>query len=932
MMAQAQQKPPAPGQPVVEEVVVTGSRIVRDGYEAPTPVAVVGVEQLQTGATANVADYVNTMPVFSGSATPQTSQPSVSGGTAGVNALNLRNLGANRTLVLFDGQRSVPSLATGVVDVNSIPQALISRVDVVTGGASSAYGSDAVAGVVNFILDKEFTGVKGEVSGGITTHGDNETWQVQLTAGLPFASGRGHVLLSGEVMDKAGIMDGNRDWNLEPGWGTMTNPAYGTGPGQSTSVPERLVLGQIGGAGWADGSLITAGPLKGIAFGQGGRPYNFVYGDLVSGLEMRGGQWKAGQVRGTKGNSIDSKQENQSIFGRASYDVTESVNVFLQGSYTYSGVLTRALPQINPANLSVRVDNPYLPAEIAARAQALNVTSFTLGTLHPDLPGNYTDNRRDVVRWVTGANGTFNALATDWTWDAYYQFGIARSEEDIPYTLSKTKFALSMDSVRNANGTIVCRSTLTNPTNGCIPYNPFGIGVNGQAAVDWIGIYMWRHQKMRQDVAAVNFGGEAFDLPAGPVSLAFGGEWRRERISGVAADVALANDGLFGNSLPSFGTYNVKEAYLETVVPLVKGAAWAESLELNGAVRATDYSQSGFVATWKVGAVYQPIPDIRFRATRSRDIRAPNLNEYFAGGTSNTNTVLDRFNNSAPVSYQGFNQGNSALDPEKADALGVGVVLQPSFLRGFSASVDYFDVKIKDAIGTVSAQTIVDYCFEGNAAFCAAITRGPNAGGVQVIQRIRIQPFNLALQQVKGYDLESSYRFDLADVVEGWTGAITLRGLASRTLKDYIDNTVNPPEERAGAENPKWRYSAQINYNLFPFTASLAARGRSKGKWDDDWIECTTGCPVSNVTNITINQNLRDGTFYMDASFSYDLAEEDADWKATAFLNVRNLFDTDPARQWPGPAGNGFRSILAECGNGSDCNGRTLRLGVRFSH
>ncbi len=929
--AQSTQKPPAPGTPIVEEVVVTGSRIVRDGYEAPTPVAVVGVEQLQSGATANVADYVNTMPVFSGSATPQTSQPSVSGGTAGVNALNLRNLGANRTLVLFDGQRSVPSLATGVVDVNGFPQALISRVDVVTGGASSAYGSDAVAGIVNFILDKEFTGVKGELSGGITTHGDNETWQVQLTVGQPFASGRGHFLLSGEMMDKAGIMDGNRSWNLDVGWGTMTNPAYGTGAGQSRTVPERLVLTQIGGAGWADGSLITNGPLKGIAFGPGGSPYQFVYGDLVSGLEMRGGQWKANQVRGTKGNSIDSKQDTQSIFGRVAYDVTENVNVFLQGSYTYSGVLTRALPQINPANLAVRTDNPFLPESVRQNAVTLGVTGFTLGTLHPDLPGNYTDNRRNVVRWVTGANGTFSAVGTEWTWDTYYQLGIARSAEDIPYTLSKSKFALAMDSVRNPSGVIVCRSTLTNPTNGCVPYNPFGIGVNGQAVIDYVGIYMWRHQKFRQDVAAVNFSGEPFEMPAGPVSLAFGGEWRRERISGVAADVALANDGLFGNSLPSFGTYNVKEGYLETVVPLAKGEAWADSLELNGAVRATDYSQSGFVATWKIGTVYAPIPDVRFRVTRSRDIRAPNLNEYFAGGTSNTNTVLDRFNNSLPVSYQGFNQGNPALNPEKADAIGIGMVLQPTFIPGFNASIDYFDVKIKDAIGTVSAQTIVDYCFEGNNAFCSAITRGLNAGGTSVITRILIQPFNLALQQTRGYDLEASYRFRLSDVVDGWEGNVSLRGLASRVLKDYTDNTVNPPEDQAGALNPKWRFSAQLSYNLDPFSASLAVRGRSKGKQDNDWIVCTTGCPISNTTNITITDNTRDGTFYMDLSLNYEFTPTDSEWKATGFFNVRNLFDRDPARAFPGPAGNSFRSLVGDCGNGSDCNGRTIRMGVRFN-
>ncbi len=936
--AQAQTPPAAPGTPAqssqapaVEEVVITGSRIVRDGYEAPTPVTVMSAEQLQVNATANVADYMNTMPAFSGSASPSTSQPSVSGGTAGVNALNLRNLGSNRTLILFDGQRSVSSLATGVVDINTFPQALISRVDIVTGGASSAYGSDAVAGVVNFILDKEFVGLKGEVSGSVTTYGDNRTWNIQGTGGTKFAGDRGHFLISAEAMHKDGILDGNRDWNLNPGWGTMTNPAYGTGPGQSTSVPERLVLQNIGGAGWAEGGLITAGPLKGVAFGPGGAPYQFQYGDLVSGLEMRGGQWKAGQVRGTKGNSIDSAQAQQSIFGRVSYDVVDSVKVFLQGSYTYADVLTRALPQINPANLNVSAANPFLPASVAAQAAALKLTQMQMGTLHPDLPGNYTDNRRNVVRWVAGANGDFNALDTDWTWDTYFQLGIARSEEDIPYTLSKSKFALAIDSVRNAQGTIVCRSTLTNPTNGCVPYNPFGVGVNGRAVIDYVGIYMWRHQRIRQKVAAVNFSGEPFAMPAGDVSLAFGVEHRVEDIRGSAAAVALANDGLFGNSLPSFGNYHVTEGYVETAIPLAKNTAWADSFELNGAVRATDYSQSGMVATWKIGAVYQPIPDIRLRVTRSRDIRAPNLNEYFAGGTSNTNTVLDRFNGSAPVSYQGFNQGNSALLPEKADTWGLGVVLQPGFFPGFSASLDYFDVKIKDAIGTVAAQTIVDYCYQGNQAFCAAITRGLNAGGVNVINRILIQPFNLALNQVKGYDLEGTYRVNLADINGDWQGNLVLRGLASRVLKDYTDNTVNPPEDQAGAQNPKWRYSASIQYGLDPWSANLSIRGRSKGKQDSDWITCSSGCPVSNVTNITISDNTRDGTFYMDTSFTYRIGADDSPWRTTAFLNVRNLFNTDPARAFPGPAGNGFRSILGDCGNGSDCNGRTFRIGMRFT-
>ena len=194
--------PRAAGQTAAEEnlgeVIVTGSRIVREGYEAPTPLSVVDTAAIQASATQNIAEFVNTMPVFSGSASPNTGQSGISPGTAGVSTLNLRNMGANRTLVLLDGQRIVGSLLTGVADINALPQQLVQRVEVVTGGASAVYGSDAITGVVNFILDKEYTGVKGEISGGMTSYMDDENYKISLSAGFPFAGGKGHVILSGE--------------------------------------------------------------------------------------------------------------------------------------------------------------------------------------------------------------------------------------------------------------------------------------------------------------------------------------------------------------------------------------------------------------------------------------------------------------------------------------------------------------------------------------------------------------------------------------------------------------------------------------------------------------------------------------------------------------------------------------------------------------
>jgi len=921
---------------VVDEIVVTGSRIVRDGFQAPTPVTVMSAEQVQGFTQPNIADYVNTMPVFQGSTSPSTSQTSVSAGTAGINSLNLRNVGGARTLVLFDGQRSVSSTVTGLVDVNNFPQALIQRVDVVTGGASAAYGSDAVAGVVNFILDREFTGLKGEASGGITTYGDNANWKVALTGGTPFSGGRGHILVSTEVTHKDGIFDtASRDW-MHSGRGTMINPAYNRTT--NSSVPERLVFdNDVGGAQWAQGGLITSGPLKGTAFGPGTVAYQYNYGDLVSGQNMHGGEWKASEQRIIKGNSIDSRQSFRTIFGRASYEFSEAFEVFVQASYNYANVFTRCCPNFNPANIVLRRDYAFFPDDIRARINALpaSVTTFQLGTMHPDMPAIHTDNTRRVTRWVGGGNGSFEAFDSTWTWDAYYQLGISRSKEMVRTTYQRSHLINALDAVVHpTNGTIVCRSTLTDPGNGCVPYNALGVGVNTQAAINYVmpgaDVGPWRNQTLEQGVGAINFSGTLFELPAGEVSIAFGGEHRTEEVRGISDAGSKVSDWMVGNYLPNFGKYSVTEGYIETVVPLLSGAAMAESLEFNGAIRATDYSTSGYVTTWKLGATWAPVQDVRFRATYSRDIRAPNLNELFAAGTSNTNSVNDPFNNNQPVQYQGFAVGNPALLPEKALTLGLGVVVQPAFIPGFSASFDYYNIDIKDAIGTVSAQNIVDFCFQGNQAFCDAITRG-QIGGSNVITRIMISPFNTSVSITRGYDVEAAYNMRMEDMFDGLSGNLTFRGLVTRVLKDYSDNRINPPSDVAGASNPKWKYNASVRYNLDPYSLGFSIRGRSAGKQNNDWVECSTGCPVSNTTNVTINSNRRDGTFYADFSFSYDISTvDDSGVGAEAFFNVSNLFNADPARNWPGPTGSPFYSLLGDCGNGSDCQGRVFRTGIRF--
>ncbi len=901
------------------EITVTGSRIQRDGYRAPTPLTVLNSDDIEASAPANVADYVNDIPSLVGSATPANSNLQISAGTAGVNALNLRGLGTARTLVLLDGQRSVGSTLGALVDVNTFPQGLIKSVEIVTGGASAAYGSDAVSGVVNFILDKEYSGLKGTAEYGVTTYGDAASYRFNLTGGTAFAGGRGHLLVNGELAVKEGLHGVPRDWNNR-GWYMINNPAYAPGNGQ----PERRVVAGAGLSLATRGGVITNTLLRGTQFGEGGAVSQYDFGVNRDPWQI-GGDWEETQVNGFQ--SLDPEENRKSAFGRLSFEVTDGLELFAQASYAKSENLGQLGVQLNQGNVTIQSTNAFIPAEVRARLQALDIRQFSLGTTNADLPIRKNDTRRELQRYVVGANGSFPLFGNDARWDVYYQKGISATREMARDITNNARLALAQDAVFApagnaigvAPGTIVCRSTLTAPTNGCVPLNRLGIGVASQEALDYVLGNPYRKQRFEQDVYAANLSFDAFDLPAGPLSVAVGAEHRREKVSGEVP-TEYRSGWFVGNFLPSFGAYDVTEGYIELLVPVIEG------LDLNGAVRGTDYSTSGYVTTWKAGVTFQPIPDIRFRATRSRDIRAPNLGELFTAGSTRINVLIDSAQNNQSVQFAGITRGNPLLKPETADQWGAGIVLTPRFLRGFAMSVDYYDIKIDGAIGTVSAQTIVDRCNEGVQAFCTAVVRGPNSFGNNLL--VYESPFNFARQRAKGIDFEGSYRVPVG------AGDVTLRAMATRYLKNYFDNGIDAPVERVGQNGvdagttPKWLYRVQGTYSNDGFQASLTGRGVSAGVYDNSFIECVSGCPASTVTNRTINNNRINGAFYLDAATSYEV--EMGGRTMQLFLSVNNLLNKDPALVAPGPAGSAYATPAT---NQSlyDLLGRTYRVGVRFS-
>ena len=964
-------------------IVVTGTRVVRDGFQAPTPLQVLTEEDIDNSSpTNNIADFVNQLPALAASIRPSNSRLELSNGIAGINALNLRSLGTVRTLVLVNGRRSVGSTANGVVDINTIPQSLVQRVEVVTGGASAAYGSDAVAGVTNFILNDEYEGLKLETDVGVTERGDGFNYSGAITGGFSFADDRARLIVAGEIAHTDGIFEINpidRGWN-HTGFVRIQNPAQLTDP----TAPRFIFRTQVGQANSTPGGLITqslggtTNRLCGTYFTQGGAANKYQYGALTQpfptcstatssspGLNQ-GGDWRINDTGRRIG--LSPEEDRWGVFGRFSFDVSDGLKLFAEASYNRQETLFNAGPNlmtglaggqgINVSNCGTGATAPvtcnaFLYQQLGP-TQLAGITGITLATSGADLPFRGSNNERKVQRYVVGVEGDFEAFGREARWDVYGQYGRADLHEElinIQNTTLRTRalnavFAPAGNPGGLPVGSIQCAinvdASTANDDLACRPLNLFGIGVADPAAIDYILDNPYRDQVLEQTVVGANFSFAPFATWAGDVSVAIGAEYRKEEIDGFVpvefqpvfnpTTGASTNNFSVGNFRPSKGSYDVKEAYFETVVPLGFG------LNVNGAIRATDYSTSGFVTTWKIGATWQPIDDILIRAARSRDIRAPNLNELYQAGTANTSTVNNSpffgkavfpgvnpngvpYANNLP--YLGTITGNLNLRPEKADSWNVGAVVTPRFLPGFSASVDHWRVNVKDAIDSLSADDIVLRCFEGNADYCAAITPDPSNDTRVLISR---QPFNFQSILLRGVDFEAAYRMPLGN------GNFSLRGLATRYIENTVDtgvatavilNTVGVLGVGTGTQSitPKWIYRVSAAYDTDDFTLTAVARGVGDGRYDATGIECASACPVFSAATPTYEDNSIGGATYVDANVTFKF-DAFGGKNGEFFVNVTNLFDSDPI-------------LLPETGFAanttySDLLGRAYRVGVRL--
>jgi outer membrane receptor protein involved in Fe transport len=933
---------PAADTGTVESVTVSGSRLVTNGAEAPTPVTVVSTEQLQLAAPRNVVDGLLQLPAFKGSSSVA-NQSTGTTGSNGADVLNLRNLGTSRTLVLMDGRRVVPFSSAGTVDVAQIPEALIQRVDVVTGGASAAYGSDAVAGVVNFILDDKFEGVKANAQAGISDYGDNFNYKVDVTGGISLLDNRLHLV--GSIFDykSTGVTFAqSRPWTAKA-VGSITNPNFNKNLPVSPTNSGLLVVTQPLSSVAAPGGLITSGPLTGTTFDQNGQAIPFNYGTLRSSAQMSGGDGYNPNLLLT----LQPYQHRSQIFTYVTYDLTENLSAYVQLMGSQNHVQYYSLPtfELSSTNFTILRDNAYLPQTIKnflASPAGANVASFTVGRVSPDFDIPHMDQITNTGIATIGFDG--KVPGSSWTYQGYGQMGRGRvSYKTGNDPISDNLYRASDAVVNPANGQIVCRQSLSNPAPtaisnpvGCVPLDIFGVGNASPAALKYITGTAIQIVRVAEDVAELSANGGLFDIPAGTVSLAVGGSYRREAFTqvtdpqsqeirtgagiGAAFPAGLVNTlGGFErtNPQPTRGTYNVKEAFLETEIPLLKDLPMARSLTFNAAGRYVDYSTSGGVEPWKLGLVYEPTDGLRVRASRSTDIRAANLGELFQGSSQGTSTVQDPANNNVTTNVITGAIGNPALVPESANTSTIGVVVTPSsvfdgLLSGLEFSVDYYQINISKAISTLTAQQELNFCANGSQQQCAFITRNPNG----TLSRVALPFFNAAARQTKGVDFETSYSTPLSDVAFGYDGSLTFRGLVNYTSQFTTQIQGAAPVQLAGDigvnSTPKWTgvFSAILNVDRFSWF--LQERWIGGGKFDN-----------TNNNGQGLYPNHVGDVFYTDSTIAYDLLP---DRGLSAFFSITNLFDRDPP---PTPsfliAGSSYSNRTLY-----DLIGRQYTLGLRY--
>lgn len=916
-------------------IIVTGSRIASPTVESPAPLQIVSDQVIDDAGATNVQELLLENPVFGTPGLSRTNSAFLTSGT-GVATVDLRDLGSDRTLVLINGRRVVGSLAgSATVDLNVIPTQFVERIDILTGGASSLYGSDAIAGVVNFVYKTDFEGIEANAQYGITERGDDARYQLNATIGTNVANGDGNIMVHFGYSKEEGLLSRQRkntridalsDVYFGGEWGVDNEPFF-------SSFPPQGRFDLFGTASSSDdytfdpqGNLqdcfTTNGPTCNATIGSGTGPNGF----------------NRQQFR-----TLAVPVERYLFAARGTYAIADDVNFFFEGTFNktsasrmiepfplesggsngiYPGGGRMPIENYLPGTDTI-VANPYVPAEILAAAQdldgdGLRDVGFTRRLAEFGTRSGSTE--RDFYRFVVGFDG--DLFDDRFRWDVSYNYGQVSENQVSTGQVNVVNFRDALaarleNGDENGNGIpneVICIDPEAR-ANGCVPANIFGAGSVSQGAVDYIQAQGTFQTGIKQHVVQANLSGSLFELPAGPVGIAVGAEYRKE--SSFSDNDALTNQGLnAGNVLPdTSGSFDVKEAYGEIKVPILADTPGFQLLEIGGAVRVADYSTVGSVFSWNVTGTWQPIDDIRIRGTYARAVRAPNIGELFAGlsqtfpsgltdpcvgigatggGALGDNCRMDpgvAANIAANGTFtlvqadiqgiSGFNGGNPDLGEETADSWTVGAVINPrsiDALRNLTITIDYYNIEVEDVIAGFPRQFTLDQCYaQGNQTFCDLITRRPtgtstnSAGSIDLINALQV---NAAVLKTSGVDVTANWSTPLGLI---GNDRLALRAAYTHIIEnDFFSLPDADPDPSAGEiGTAKDRFTANASYSTDQFRLSFTGTFIGKSYEDDQFF----GEPkVESVP----------AEFYLDMQTTFYASDE-----MEFYFGVDNLLDND---------------------------------------
>jgi len=899
---------------IVDELIVTGSRINNiPNLVQASQIQSVLAEEAELRNVASVELLIRDLPGVVASV-----GSSVNNGNGGAQTLNLRGIGPNRNLVLLDGQRIVPFGLGGVTDTNNIPLALIERTDIVTGGASTVYGADAVSGVLNFITKQNFEGFEVTATYGGTEEGDGDTVRIEATTGANFADDRGNAVFSIGYQDTNPVLQGNRSFSE-----FVIDSEDGSQGGSSNSAPFLFTTG--------------SGP-DGIPFGN---QFNPDTGLLEPGFTP---------FNFAPLNLLQTPVERFNIFGSTSYDITNDIQVYTKAFFTQTNVGTTLAPSAAffvPVELPI--SNPFLTDGVRDQlcaangitvAECLAADSITdpnadgFQSVMGNLQRRFVEagpRTNDFESSVFQIGGGFRGDLADsgWAYDVSAQFG-----ESVQVQTSGS-FGL-FDNLQQGLFA-VDENTCVDPSGGCIPLNLFNeIGTFTQEQFNFIDVEASTTTAVQQTVLQANFNGDLGGIQSpwsdDPIGVAVGGEYR-ELSADSAGDFLSQQPGALlgaGGADPAVaGRFDVIEGYVEAIAPLATGLPFAENVSLELGARVSDYSTSGTSVTWKVGGNWEPTDGYRIRSVFQRAVRSPNIGELFFPVQSGLgNLAVDPCQGAdvvpgsalanictaqgAPAAQIGFiaapaasqvttfGGGNPDLDVETASTFTVGIVAQPPVIENLTLSLDYFQISVDDAISTPAESDIINGCFDTSINpnldfndFCASIIRDPLSGSLNFPALLGNGGINLALTNAgeiftNGFDLGVDYGHDLnelGDLSYSFDGTLTLANEFQATPSTINRDCAGIFSPNCGSIQSEVAFNQRVTWNKDLWSVSLRHRFLSGSDFEADALEFDD----DGVPSVLPEFQEIGAEHYFDGTIVADVTEF-----AQLSLTINNIFDNQP--------------------------------------